>query len=89
MVAMLSDERITELLNSLDASNSLADVLAVVADLNAAPGGAFTGKLPDRLREWLGKLLVKLREVTREAQAESFSITVGTNVSVSVKFDLP
>lgn len=47
----------------------------------------FMADLPDKLKKWLEKLYERLRKIiTMIADATSFSITVGTTISVTVNF---
>jgi hypothetical protein len=83
---------------------ALAEVLAAVAvvnsDLETAPSARHPrdsldtlptsrADLPRKLSEWLDKLIDKLKEIVKAVGAESFTVTVGSQVSVSVTFRAP
>jgi len=87
---MIDEVKLTNSIERLDDSTSVPEVLAIVAAFNHdLESGSITSGLPERLleklKEWLDKLVEKLRELL-ESSAQSFSVTVGTHVSVSVTF---
>jgi hypothetical protein len=86
MRPMISDDAILESAFHLDHCNSMAELLAVVAAFNGqlGPDGA-TGGL-DKLTKWMASLMDKLRELGAAVGAESFTVTTGLHVSVSVVF---
>jgi hypothetical protein len=86
-------------LDAIDAASPTApsDILAAVAGFNAdatsnVMSGVYQGTalaLPDRLKEWLDKLVAKIREIIDKlADVTSFNVTVGSpfTVSVSITF---
>jgi hypothetical protein len=89
---MIDEGKLTRSIQRLDESTSLSEVLAIVAAFNHdLESGSITSGLPEQLlekvKEWLDKLVEKLGELV-ESSAQSFSVTVGTHVSVSVTFGL-
>jgi len=91
-VVMINEENLTRSIGLLDDSTSVPEVLAIVAAFNHdLESGSITSGLPERLleklKEWLDKLVERLRELLAST-AQSFSVTVGTHVSVSIIFDL-
>jgi hypothetical protein len=89
---MINEENLTRSIERLDESTSLSEVLAIVAAFNHdLESGSITSGLPERLleklKEWLDKLVDKLRDLLAST-AQSFAVTVGTHVSVSVTFGL-
>jgi hypothetical protein len=60
--------------------------LAVVNDRLAVRDDALSADVIEKLQKWLARLLAKLRELARGLNAPTFSITVGTTVSVTVTF---
>jgi hypothetical protein len=83
---MISDEAIQESALQLDHSNSMAEVLAVVAAFNGqlGPDGVTGGQ--DKLTKWMASLVDKLRELAAVVGADSFTVTTGLHVTVSVVF---
>jgi hypothetical protein len=83
---MIGDSEIRASIDRLDGSTTVAEVLAVVAAFNGETGPeGITASLFERIKEWLEKLVDKLNTlVTKNVQ--SFTITVGINVSVAVTF---
>jgi hypothetical protein len=83
---MISDDAIQESAVHLDHCNSMAELLAVVAAFNGrlGPDGA-TGD-PEKLTKWMVSLLDKLRGLAAAVGAESFTVTAGLHVTVSVVF---
>lgn len=78
-----------------DASALLADVysLASVLDIQLAAEragalstGGPTAEFGDKFRKWLERLVSMVRAIAKGAEAASYTITVGTGVSVSVTF---
>jgi hypothetical protein len=57
-----------------------------VGRLSTSSFGPTAADVLKKLREWLDKLIEKLKEIVRTVNAESFSVTVGSQVSVSVTF---
>jgi hypothetical protein len=57
-----------------------------VGGLSTSNFGPTAAEVLKKLREWLDKLIEKLKEIVRTVNAESFSVTVGSQVSVSVTF---
>jgi hypothetical protein len=88
---MIDDSQLAESVERLEHCESLPGVLAVVAKVNSDMGpdgitGMTTEQMP-RLEEWLGKLVMKLRELyIHSGGANSNSVTVGTHITVSVTF---
>jgi hypothetical protein len=83
---MISDDAIQESAVQLDHSNSMAEVLSLVAAFNAQLGpDGVTGGL-DKLTKWMASLMDKLRELAAVVGAESFTVTTGLHVTVSVAF---
>jgi hypothetical protein len=89
-------------LDAIDEASPRApsDVMAAVAALNAGMMLDSVGEqredvalgLPDKLAEWLDKLITKVRAIAAKLEdVASFSVTVGTpfTVSVSVTFARP
>lgn len=90
-------------LDALSATNDshnekLTGILAEVAAVNAAllearitpsqweaQGGY---GIVEQLKNWIIRLIEKLSQVTADAKASGFSVSVGTTVSVSVNFDV-
>lgn len=76
--------------NDESARDALTELLATVGQINAvAPGPdeAFDGGLADRMKKWIKRLLERLGEIVeRLGEATSFSISIGTGVSVTVYF---
>jgi DNA-binding FrmR family transcriptional regulator len=78
---------------AIEAGTTLEDVLAQVVAINAALDArmdaitqhrGITGDFTERLREWLEKLLAKLDELSGHLpQLQSFTVTVGTRVTVA------
>lgn len=72
------------------ARDALTELLATVGQINAvAPGPeeAFVGGLVERMKKWIERLIERLSEIVKQlADATSFSISVGTGVSVTVTF---
>ena len=84
---MITDTIITDSVDDLQASESLTDVLAVVARLNGDIGAdGITGDVLDRLKEWLRKLWQRLQDLLAGSNALAFSVAVGTHVTVTVTF---
>jgi hypothetical protein len=83
---MISDDAIQESAVHLDHCNSMAELLAAVAAFNAelGPDGA-TGGL-NKLTKWMASLLDKLRELAAAVGVESFTVSTGLQVTVSVVF---
>ncbi|HWC33539.1 MAG TPA: hypothetical protein VG650_01815 [Mycobacteriales bacterium] len=85
-------------IESIDESSpraAIAEVMTAVASLNTGSVGqsefALRG-LPDRLQEWLDKLMDKLQKIAAaSAEITSLTVSVGTpfNVSVAVTFAKP
>jgi hypothetical protein len=87
---MIQDYAIQESADQIEASTSVAEVLAVVAAFNGDLGtDAITGDILEKLKEWLNKLVKKLKEFVAAFQLHSFTITVGTRITVSVAYGLP
>jgi hypothetical protein len=84
---MISDEAIQESVVQLDHSNSMAELLAVVAAFNGqlGPDGVTSGPM-DKLAKWMASLLDKLRALAPAVGAESFTVTTGLHITVSVVF---
>jgi hypothetical protein len=83
---MISDDAIMESALQLDHSNSMAELLAVVAAFNGqlGPDGLTSG--PDKLTKWMANLMDKLRALAAVVGAESFTVTTGLHITVSVVF---
>jgi hypothetical protein len=91
--------------NSRNALSSLAEIYTAVEeanrvlavrsesrnDLQSSFYESRAAGLPERLKEWLEKLYDRLREVVKLLgdAVSTFSITVGTNISVTVEFAGP
>jgi len=85
-----------EISSQIEGATRLTDLLAVLPDINralavpAAPDHltwdlSISAGLPDKLNEWLDKLLTKLEEIIKKLpRAVSYSLTVGAPVGVSV-----
>jgi len=77
-----------------DPSAVLADAFALAAaldrkmttDREAGPRDLRTPDVGEKLRKWLERLIEMLHAVARRSETASYSITVGTGVSVSVTF---
>jgi hypothetical protein len=83
---MISDDAILKSALQLDHSNSMAELLAVVAAFNGQVGpDGLTGG-PDKLIIWMASLMDKLRVLAAVVGAESFTVTTGLHVTVSVVF---
>jgi phage-related protein len=89
------DEHINKIdsIDESDQRSALTEVLASVASLNGDVSGGqdalVMAGLPDRLKEWLDKLVAKLQAIVRDlSEVASFTVSVGTpfNVSVAVTF---
>ena len=75
---------------------ALSELMSTVAQINetASPVGSravgedgLVGDLAERLKGWIDRLIDKLTEIVEKiAKATSFTITVGTGMSVSVTF---
>jgi hypothetical protein len=84
---MISDDAIQESVAQLHHSNSMAELLAVVAAFNGLLGpDGVTGGLIDKLTKWMASLLDKLRALAPVVGAESFTVTTGLHINVSVVF---
>jgi hypothetical protein len=97
----MTEDTVQASIEELEASESVAGVLAVVADFNAetgregfagalraARGSTLSAGVVEKLKEWLDKLLTKLRAVASAAGVESFTVTVGSQVSVTCTFGM-
>jgi hypothetical protein len=84
-----------------EAERALPDVLAAVAGANrvlaskepaavTAPQeetmAGFTAGIVEKLREWIGVLYARLRAIALAFGALSYTITVGTSISVTIGF---
>jgi hypothetical protein len=83
---MISDDALMESALQLDHSNSMAEVLAVVAVFNGQLGPDGLAGGPDKLTKWMVSLMDKLRALAAVAGAESFTVTTGLHITVSVVF---
>jgi hypothetical protein len=84
---MVDDDVIQASADRLEACNSLAELLGMVAAFNGHLGPeGITLVQADRLRGWLDKLVAKLNELVPAVAAQSFTLTVGTHVMVAVTF---
>jgi hypothetical protein len=84
---MISDTAIQESTYRLSDSKTVADVLAEVASFNREVGSdGITGSLLEKLKEWLERLVGKLNEIVGAHEGQSFTITVGTHITVAVTF---
>lgn len=88
---MIDESNLADSIERLEHCETLPGVLAVVAKVNSdvGPEGitGMTGEIVGKLQEWLGKLVLKLRELyLHTGGAQSYSLTVGTHISVSVNF---
>jgi hypothetical protein len=83
---MISDDAIQESVFHLDHCNSMAELLAVVAAFNGllGPDGVTAGQ--DKLTKWMASLLDKLRELAAAVGVDSFTVTTGLHITVSVGF---
>jgi hypothetical protein len=72
--------------DQIDRANSMAELLALVAAINATeePDGITL----DRLRDWLERLTARLKELGRVVGASSVTLTVGTHITASVTYGL-
>jgi hypothetical protein len=71
------------------ARTALADALVWVAEINAhADVSSLQGDALEKLRKWLERLLDKLREIVKDVNGASFSITSGTRLTLTVTFDV-
>jgi hypothetical protein len=70
--------------DQIDHANSMAELLAIVAAINATeePDGITL----DRLRDWLERLTARLKELGRVVGASSVTLTVGTQINASVTY---
>jgi hypothetical protein len=81
------DRSARDALTHLMMTVSRIDQLASKAQAQAMMGGAPIDETLDRLGGWLDRLVTALRLITgRLAGARSFSVSVGTTVSVAVEF---
>lgn len=82
------------------AHDALSHVMVTVSGINRLTaqvqaqamigGGAPIDAVLDKLRDWLDRLVAALNQIVAKlADATSFSVTVGTGVSVSVTFEPP
>lgn len=93
----LGDLAAMPVVDEASAREALAELMSTVAQINAT-ATAFTahdvgeanvvvGNLAERLKDWIDRLIDKLTEIVAKiAKATSFTITVGTDVSVAVTF---
>jgi hypothetical protein len=89
----------TTVLNEDSAHQALALALAAVGVINQGLGSANEAILGtaspadgilERLEDWIKRLVAKLTEIVKQlANGTSFSISVGTGVSVTVNFPSP
>jgi hypothetical protein len=71
----------------IDQANSMAELLAIVAAINATADPE-EGITLERLRDWLERLTARLRELGGVVGASSVTLTVGTHISASVTYGL-
>jgi hypothetical protein len=70
-----------------DAYDALAHVMTAVAMINE---GLPSADVVEKLKKWIERLVEKLTQIVEQLTAgTSFSITVGTGVSVTVNFPSP
>lgn len=96
MVDIDSHIRRLDGLDETHPQSALTGVLAAVADFNgdmsAGQDAFMMAGIPDRLQDWLDKLVDKTQAIVNELkEVASFTISVGTpfNVSVAVTFAKP
>lgn len=70
-------------------SQALSDVLALVAAINGELKEGVTEDLLKRLREWLERLVAKMKEIAEAMGFQAWTLTVGSSVTVSVTFGTP
>lgn len=82
----------TPVVDERSARQALSELMSTIAQINGTASGfgaraVGEDTLADRLQEWVDRLIDKLTEIVEKiAKATSFTITVGTSVSVSVTF---
>ena len=86
-----ADEALAEVLAWVDVVNerwAAADAVPAFSRRQLASTGALTGEVIKRLREWIERLMAKLRDLVRSMpEAQSFSITAGAPwLAVTVTF---
>lgn len=74
------------------ARTALSELMATVAQINEAASvpsehAVGIGGIVDRIKEWVDKLIDRMTEIVRKiGPATSFSLSVGTGLSVTVTF---
>ena len=86
-----ADEALAEVLAWVDVVNerwAAADAVPAFSRRQLASTGALTGEVIKRLREWIERLMAKLRDLIRSMpEAQSFSIRAGAPwLAVTVTF---
>lgn len=89
----------TTILNDDDAHEALGVALTAVCTINQGLGSVNetvlgtaspTNGILERLEDWIKRLVAKLTEIVKQlARGTSFSISVGTVVSVTINFPSP
>jgi hypothetical protein len=82
------DELSPATLTEDEAYEAVAEMLWWVADINSRwpPDEPVSNDVLEKLRKWIKRLLEKLRELTASIKAQSFSITGGPPIAVTITF---
>jgi hypothetical protein len=84
---MFDDDDTHDFGDQIDRANSMAELLALVAAINAMEDPE-DGITLDRLRDWLERLTARLKELGRVVGASSVTLTVGPQINASVTYGL-
>ena len=93
----MDDDIIQAAIGRIEASESLGDVLAAVEVFNVGAEDIAAGlrdshdiqaSLIEKVKQWLDKLVKKLRELAEDGKQgiETFTVTVGLTVTIAVTF---